>query len=226
MLGHSLLAQGRTAEATERFAAAHQLFREQLGEDHLLTFVALGNVGQARVKSGDHAGAEELLRRTVAGLERLKGATTDELRQPLLALGEAERGQGRLGGALATHRRALAIAERNVGAQHAGAANARREIALDLAAMATPAALAEARRELDRALDIRRPTDGATGRFAEWLLDSANLAETAGDTERAAADLAGALAIQTAVLGGDDRRTVTTRQRLHELRGARPAGPG
>jgi len=145
MLGHSLLAQGRPAEAAVRFARAYEQFRARLGEDHVYTLAALGNLGTARVQQGDLEGARAALEPAIAGLERVRGEASDDLRQPLLSLGEVERRAGRPEAALVHHRRALAIAEAGVGANHPGAANARREIALDLGALGTAEGLAEGR---------------------------------------------------------------------------------
>ncbi len=210
MLGHSLLAQGRPAEAAARFARAYEQFRSRLGEDHVYTLAALGNLGTARVAQGDPEGAREPLGRAIAGLEKARGESADDLRQPLLSLGEAERRLGRAEVALVHHRRVLAIAEAGVGANHPGAANARREIALDLAALGR----AEALGEIDRAIAIRRATDATNPRLAEWLLDAATLAERAGDGAGAASRRREALAIQESALGADHPKTAATRRLL------------
>ncbi len=214
MLGHSLLAQGRPAEAAERFARAHEQFRARLGERHVLTLAALGNLGTARVQQGDVAAAVAALEPAIAGLEAVQGADADDLRQPLLSLGDAERRRGRIEAALVHHRRALAIAEAGVGAAHPGAANARREIALDLAALGTPGALAEGLAELDRAIAIRRASDASNPRLADWLLEAAALAERAGDFEGATERRREALAIRERAFGADHPKTVATRRAL------------
>lgn len=214
MLGHSQLVQGRPAEAAARFARAHEQFRVRLGEEHVYTLAALGNLGTARVAGGDAEGALAPLTRAIAGLERVQGPEADDLRQPLLSLGEAERRRGRPEAALVHHRRALAIAEARLGANHAGAANARREIALDLAASGAPGDLAEAIRELERAIAIRRPTDASSPRFAGWLLEAADLAQRAGDRAGAEARRREALAIQEQALGPDHPQTAATRRLL------------
>lgn len=184
LLGHTLLSRGRTAEAAARFASAYEKFRARLGEEHAYTLTALGNLGTARVRLGEHESAVGVLERAIAGIERLEGVESDDLRQPLLSIGEAERARGNLEAALAHHRRALAIAEARVGPRHAGAANARRELAFDLAATGT---VAEALAEFERALEIRREADGASVRLADWLDEAALLAERAGDPTRAGA---------------------------------------
>jgi serine/threonine-protein kinase len=198
LLGHSLLTQDRPAEAAERFARAHEQFRSRLGERHVYTLAALGNLGTARVRQGDLRAGRKALVDAIAGLEQVQGESSDDLRQPLLSLGEAARREGDVEAALAHHRRALAIAEAGVGAEHAGAANARREIALDLAAAGTPAALAEALTEFDRALAIRRKTDATSPRLADWLDEAATIAARATDAARAEAWRAEAAAIRGA----------------------------
>jgi serine/threonine-protein kinase len=195
LLGHTLLSRGKVAEAATRFASAYEQFRARLGEDHAYTLTALGNLGTARVRLGEHEEAVAMLARAIAGIERLEGLESDDLRQPLLSIGEAERARGDLESALAHHRRALAIAEARVGPRHAGAANARRELALDLAARGG-AALAEALAEFERAIAIRRETDGASARLADWLEEAAGVAERAGDAARAGAWRAEAAAIR------------------------------
>lgn len=214
MLGHSLLAQGRPAEAAERFARAHEQFRARLGEDHVYTLAALGNLGTARVQQGDLASARAALEPALAGLVRVRGEHADDLRQPLLSLGEVERREGRPEAALLHHRRALAIAEAGFGAEHPGAANARREIGLDLAALGTGQGLADGLAELDRAIAIRRASDAKNPRLADWLLDAAALAERAGDGAGAAARRREALAIQESALGPDHPKSAATRRLL------------
>jgi len=214
MLGHSLLAQGRPAEAAARFSRAYEQFRARLGEDHVYTLAALGNLGTARVQTGDLAGARAALEPAISGLERVRGEGSDDLRQPLLSLGEVERRLGRPEAALVHHRRALAIAEAGVGANHPGAANARREIALDLAALGTAQGLDDGLAELDRAIAIRRATDATNPRLADWLLDAAALAERAGDGPGAVSRRREALAIQESALGPDHPKTAATRRLL------------
>ncbi len=94
---------------------------------------------------------------------------------PLLYLGEACRRAGDAAGALAHHRRVLAIALKTIGEDQLGTANARREIALDLLASgrtldaaARAADLAEARTMLDAALAIVAGIDPEHPRLGEW----------------------------------------------------------
>lgn len=220
LLGHSLLSQGRTAEAAARFTSAYEKFRARLGDEHTYTLTSLGNVGLALVRLGESARAVEALTRAIAGLERLEGAESDSLRQPLLALGEAERTLGRYDVALGHHRRVLAIAEAGVGAEHIGAANAGREIALDLAASGTAAARAEALAELERAIMILKKNDPSSARLADWLLEAGALAAELGDTARAEAARREALVLQEQGLGAAHPRALETR-RLLELPNAR-----
>ena len=198
MLGHSLLAAGRPAEAAARFERAHEQFLKRLGDDHVYTLAALGNLGTARVQMGELAAARSALEAAIAGLERVRGHESDDLRQPLLSLGEVERRSGDRARALLLHRRALAIAEAGVGAEHPGAANARREIALDLASAGTGQELANGLAELDRAIAIRKKSDPASARLADWLLEAASLAERTGDRAGAAARRREALTIREA----------------------------
>ncbi|MEO8275180.1 MAG: serine/threonine-protein kinase [Thermoanaerobaculia bacterium] len=188
MLGNSLFAQSRYAEAAVRYGQALASFREKLGEEHVLTQMTAANVGAAEVRQGALASGEATLRAAIAALSRLSGDESDMLRQPLQLLGEAERRQGRPAAALVTHRRLLAVAEKTVGAHHTGAATARREIALDLEALGGRSLLADARRELAQAIEIRAAAGGANHpRLAEWFDDAARLARASGAAPAAAA---------------------------------------
>jgi serine/threonine-protein kinase len=200
MLGNSLFSQGRYAEAAERYQGAFERFARQLGPRHQLTFVAQANLGGAQVRGGDLAKGSAVLEQAIAGLVEVGGAESDSLRQPLQLLGEAQRRLGNPGPALATHRRQLAIAEKTVGPEHIGASNAHREIALDLEALGGH--LAEARREIERAIQIRAADNPNQVRVADWLLEAARMARTAGDREAARAANERAAAIRAALAAG------------------------
>lgn len=220
MLGHSLLAQGRPAEAAVRFQRAHEQFAARLGEGHVLSLAALGNLGAAKVQQGDAAGALAVLEPAIAGLEAAHGERADDLRLPLLSLGEAKRRLGDYDEALRHHRRSLAIAEAGVGPEHPGAANARREIAFDLAGRAQPGDLAAALAELDRAIGIRRKSDPGSPRLAKWLLEAADWAARLDDPGGATVRRREALAIQEQALGADHPDVLATRQALSRNHGS------
>ena len=177
------------------------------GADDQLTVTAVGNLGMARVRLGDLASGRELLAQAIAGDEKLFGTEADELRVPLLYLGEACRRTGDAAGALAHHRRVLEIALKTIGEAQLGTANARREIALDLMASAgdsgKTANLGEARTMLDAALAVVAGIDPEHPRLGEWLLDSARLARTAGDRDRSRRDATDAARRLAAARGGD-----------------------
>ncbi len=219
MLGHSLLAQGRPAEAAVRFERAYDQFKARLGDRHVLTLAALGNLGTAKVQQGAPEAAVRILDTAIAGLEEVQGQHADDLRQPLLSLGEAKRRLGDFDGALVHHRRSLAIAEAGVGADHPGAANARREIALDLAAREQPGDLAAGLEELDRAIAIRRTTDPSSPRLAGWVLESAELAGRLGDEEGAAGRRREAVTLLEQALGADHPEVLAARETLAGRRG-------
>ncbi|MBP7589488.1 MAG: tetratricopeptide repeat protein, partial [Thermoanaerobaculia bacterium] len=200
MLGQVAFAREDYARAAALYAQAVERFRSKLGPDDQLTVTAIGNLGMARVRLGELAAGRDLLTRAIAGNEKLFGADADELRVPLLYLGEALRRSGDAAGALAHHRRVLMIALKTIGEEQLGTANARREIALDLLASAGSAAsagsdtpsraagLAEARTMLDAALAIVTGIDPEHPRLGEWYLDSARLARAAGDRDRSRRD--------------------------------------
>ena len=197
--GTCLRMLGQVAFAREDYRAAEALyqravdrFRAKLGADDQLTVTAVGNLGMARVRLGELASGRELLAQAIAGNEKLFGAEADELRVPLLYLGEAERRAGDVTAALAHHRRVLAIALQTIGEGQLGTANAQREIALDLMASAGATVkateLGEARTLLDAALATVSGIDPEHPRLGEWRLDSARLARAAGDLDRCRRD--------------------------------------
>src|SRR5207245_5045266 len=115
-----------------------------------------GNLGNAYLRLGQLDRAEPLLRESIAGTERQFGAENDQLRAPLNQLGELERVRSRLVEATALHRRALAIQLKSVGPDSPSVAGTRYQLALDLAAGASGADLAEARALLDQAIAVQR----------------------------------------------------------------------
>ena len=212
MLGQVAFAREDYRGAEALYQRAVDRFRAKLGADDQLTVTAVGNLGMARVRLGDLASGRELLAQAIAGNEKLFGTAADELRVPLLYLGEACRRAGDAAGALAHHRRVLEIALKTIGEAQLGTANARREIALDLLASAgsdasDPAAraaeLAEARTMLDAALAIVAGIDPEHPRLGEWTLDSARLARAEGDRERSRRDAADAARRLAAARGAD-----------------------
>ncbi|MEO8197747.1 MAG: serine/threonine-protein kinase [Thermoanaerobaculia bacterium] len=200
MLGQVAFAREDYRGAEALYQRAVDRFRDKLGADDQLTVTAVGNLGMARVRLGDLASGRELLARAIAGNEKLFGVEADELRVPLLYLGEACRRAGDAAGALVHHRRVLEIALKTIGEAQLGTANARREIALDLLAAAATAsgttarqaALGEARTMLDAALAVVAAIDPEHPRLGEWRLDSARLARAAGDRDRRRRDAADA----------------------------------
>ena len=200
MQGNSAFAQGRYGEAVEHYRAAFERFGRQVGPRHQLTLVSQANLGGAQVRLGALAEGRATLDQAIAGLIEVGGAESDTLRQPLQLLGEAQRRLGQAQAALATHRRQLAIAEKTVGAEHIGASNAHREIALDLEAMGGEH-LAEARRAIERAVQIRTAENPNQTRVADWLLEAARIARTAGDREAERAATERAAAVRAALKG-------------------------
>ena len=197
MLGQVAFAREDYAQAATLYAQAVERFRAKLGAEDQLTVTAIGNLGMAKVRLGEFAGGRELLTQAIAGNIRLFGADADELRVPLLYLGEAERRSGETANALAHHRRVLEIALETLGEGQLGTANARREIALDLMtaaavrdsdASARELELAEARTMLDAALAVVAALDPEHPRLGEWMLDSARLARATGDRDRSRRD--------------------------------------
>ena len=192
-LGFCLMGEERYAEAEQQFVEAERFLRDKLGPDNPLVWAALLSQGWARLRLGRLAEAESTLAGVVAHYERI-GPESNEIRSALKYLGEAARLQGRAGDALALHRRALEIELKLFGAAHVGVAVSGYQIALDLLALGTPEALAEARRKIDEAIAFLRQDDPGHPRLDEFLLASGRIALAAGDAARARQDLAEAAA--------------------------------
>jgi hypothetical protein len=81
--------QERYAEAAELFARSAETYRRTVGENDLDRWRALANPGWAHLRSGQVSAGRGELAAAVTRIERLAGADSYELRQPLEQLGEA-----------------------------------------------------------------------------------------------------------------------------------------
>jgi tetratricopeptide (TPR) repeat protein len=214
MLGVSLTAQERYADAAARIEEALAIFRRTRGDKDTLTLTALGNLGNAYLLLGQLDRAEPLLRESIAGIESQFGADNDQLRAPLNQLGELERARGRLAEATALHRRALAIQLKSVGSDSPSVAGTRYQLALDLVEGAGVPDLAEARALLDQAIAVQRKTDADHPRLDDMLLASGRVAHAQGDRERALHEVGEALERLEAHHGAADARTRAARVEL------------
>ena len=94
---------------------ARAIYEKVLGEDHPTVARVLSNLGIAYLQAGDYAGAEKILRRSLAMREVMLGAEHPDLSATLSELGAALRAQGRDAEALPLQRRALAITDKAFG---------------------------------------------------------------------------------------------------------------
>jgi tetratricopeptide (TPR) repeat protein len=118
-------------------------------------------------------------RDALARTEKVYGAEGDQVRRPLLWLGEVELARGRPTQAVATLRRALAVAEKHRGAASLHAAKAAELLARALSDAGGEGNLAEAAGLVERAAAIYRAANPAHERLAA-------LAELSGRIARAA----------------------------------------
>ena len=217
ILGVSLTGQERYAEARQRLAEALAVSRSNLGPAHQVTMTALGNLGEVELRQGHLDLAEKYLEESVAGLEALYGAESNNRRAPLNALGEVYRLRGRLDEATGLHRRALAVQLESVGPENPAVAWTRFQLAVDLLARNVPEALAEARAQIDQAISLQRRIDREDPRLDEMLVASARVAEAQADGQRARRELREGLDRLREHHGAADRRTLRAATELAAL---------
>ena len=217
ILGVSLTSQERYAEARQRLEEALSVSRSNLGPAHQVTMTALGNLGEVELRQGHLDLAEKYLEESVAGLEALYGAESNNRRAPLNALGEVYRLRGRLDQATGLHRRALAVQLESVGPENPAVAWTRFQLAVDLLARSVPEALAEARAQIDQAISLQRRIDSEDPRLDEMLVASARVAEAQADGQRARRELREGLDRLREHHGAADRRTLRAATELAAL---------
>ncbi|HET9484177.1 MAG TPA: tetratricopeptide repeat protein, partial [Xanthomonadales bacterium] len=169
-LGIALTAQQRFADAVAPLREAEAAYGQLFGPRDGQKFRAQANRGYAQSRAGEAVGVL-VQREAIEGIGEAIGPEAYELIKPLLQLGMSERDAGNARDALAAHERALAIATKAVGSDHAMAHEARYEIARDALA-------------LDDAAAARRARDDA-GVLGAYLLASAQLAAREGESARA-----------------------------------------
>jgi eukaryotic-like serine/threonine-protein kinase len=182
-LGIADLQRGRFAEAERRFAAAEEAFRPHLGEDHPYPIAAKVSRGEALLRQGRLAEAEDLLRGLLPRLEAGEGWQPRLLRSLLRHLGEVRRLRSDAAEALALHRRAREVTLSIFGtAEHLAVVMIDQEIVLDHLARPTPEGLAEARTLADGAIATLRKLDPESPRLGDLLAARERLASTRKDS--------------------------------------------
>ena len=159
--------RGRPDEAERLFGESIAILREKLGADHPFVWVAQSNRARQIGKLGRLDEAETLLRESHARIAASFAPDNEYVADVETRLGEVLRARGALDEALAVHRHALESLVKIYGERHLKVADARMQVAADLAAQRAPYATeADAARAVYRELD---PT-GARAREAEELL--------------------------------------------------------
>lgn len=201
-LGVSAMGQERYARAADLFARAAETYRRTLGEDDLQRWRALANLGFAHFRSGRVSDARGELATAAAKIERLAGADSYELRQPLEQSGEVLTAAGEAVEAVATLRRVRALEDKLYGArEHREVAGTDLLLARALLARRAGGDAREARRVLDEGLGIFARVHAQDPLHAESLLQSGRLALAEGDRIRARHDLAAAVRLLAARRG-------------------------
>ncbi|MEA2564290.1 MAG: eukaryotic-like serine/threonine-protein kinase [Acidobacteriota bacterium] len=169
-LGIIDMERGRFVEAEHRFAAAEEVFRSHFGPDHPYPIAARVSRGEALLRQGRLAAAEDLLRELLPRLEAGEGPWQRLLRSLLRHLGEVRRLRGDAAEALALHRRAREVTLSIYGtAEHSAVAVIDYQIVLDHLARPTPQGLAEARILADGGIATLRKLDPGSPRLGELL---------------------------------------------------------
>jgi len=193
-LGYNALAEERFADARRRFDEAERFFRATLGDDTPMTWAAVVSKAAAEMRTGELAAAEHDQRAAIAAIGRLQGTESDDVRTPLVALGETLRLEGRYVEAIAVHERTLAMAIRSFGAAETLASAASRlQLAEDHLRAGSTADLLRARSEVDAGVAYLRSHSEGSARLGRALVVSARIARATGDRTRSRRELAEAV---------------------------------
>ncbi len=112
-LGEAQLAIGDHQQAGVTLTAAHDAALAQYGAAHLLTLRSQMALAQMEAAAGDYEKARTQLQATVAGLRKLGAQGESNLALALESLGDAEAQLGKMEGATATLKEAVAIREKS-----------------------------------------------------------------------------------------------------------------
>ncbi|HVT60442.1 MAG TPA: serine/threonine-protein kinase [Thermoanaerobaculia bacterium] len=192
-LGVSAMRRERYAEAAGFFTRAAETYRRTLGEDDVQRWRALANLGFTHFRLGRVQQARRELAAAVAKIERLAGAESYEIEQPLNMLGEVLAAAGAADEAVTTLRRVRALEEKLFKTvEHREVAGSDLLLARALLARSTGGDAAEARRLLDEGLGIFARVHPQDVLNAESLLESGRLALRESDRSRALRELSAA----------------------------------
>jgi serine/threonine-protein kinase len=145
-IGTALMSQERYAEAVAELQIAYNGFRSAKLQDQAQTDRTLADLAAARMRGGDPAGAEPMLREAIATLERRLGPDSYDIRNPLKRLGEDLTDLGRYQESLDVLHRVRTLELKLFGSDSVqDFASTDYLIARVLVSMNTPASLAEAR---------------------------------------------------------------------------------
>jgi tetratricopeptide (TPR) repeat protein len=175
-------ARGRPAEAAGHFHAAFVAFRTIAGEKSPMTWGARGEQGRMLLLARDLDAAAPVVEETFEMRRRHMAPDSLDVVLSEHSMGTLRAAQGRVDEALEYWARAIAGYERIYGATHARALGMRSTVVEFLASRADPGSRARARVEVDQLIALH---DGVEARAL-----SAYIAARAGDSARAAEDLA------------------------------------
>jgi CHAT domain-containing protein/tetratricopeptide (TPR) repeat protein len=170
---------GRYAEAEPLCRRAMASREKAFGLDHILVAESVGKLADIRRAQGQFADAELLHRRALAIREKARGADHPEVAQSLKGLAELCKLQGRREEAERLIERAIKIVEDRAVASSLGLECYRLHAELQWQAQRTDVALADLRRAMDRAEQLRSQSSGAEHERAQSFAQYAGVFETA-----------------------------------------------
>ena len=169
-LGIIEMARGRYAEAEQDFAEAEKVFNAHFGPDHPYPLAARVSRGEALLRQGRLAAAEDLLRGLLPRFENAGGPQLRLLRSLLRHLGDVRRLRGDVAEALTFHRRAREVTLAIYGTvENPSVAVIDYQIVLDHLERPTPQGIAEARILADEGIATLRKLDPGSPRLGELL---------------------------------------------------------
>ena len=214
-LSHSLMKQGRLAEARTALTAALDALRKN-GPDDMQYYRALADFSRLQLLSGALKEAEAGLRGAISNLERLVGPEGYEVRTPLRLLGQTLVAERRYEEALTVLRRVQALEQKLFGASKRPADTVQTSylLAAALVGVETAASRAEAGPLIEQAVDYFRRQQYPGPELGSALLVRAELLAADGNEQASHADLLEAQEQLAHAIPPDTASAVEVRRRL------------